>query len=53
MRAKKRNQLGLFTVGEIAGLPEKDLASLDGALGVKGRALRDDWIGQARAMLAD
>lgn len=50
---KKLNQLGLFTVAQIADLSEKDLASLDEALGVKGRALRDDWIGQARAMLAD
>ncbi|WP_127900212.1 NADH-quinone oxidoreductase subunit NuoE [Solirhodobacter olei] len=47
------NALGIYHYDQIAGLNEAQLAWLDDNLdGFKGRASRDDWISQAKALLA-
>lgn len=50
---KELNGLGLFTFAQIATLTPENLAWIDENLSsFKGRSLRDDWVGQAAAMLA-
>jgi NADH-quinone oxidoreductase subunit E len=43
---------GVVTFAQLAQMDEAALASLDAELGLEGRILRDDWAGQARAILA-
>lgn len=52
--AAQLNALGYFHFDQIAAWGEAELAWVDSNLhGFAGRATRDDWIGQAKAMLAD
>ena len=45
--------MGITTVAQIAALKAKELADIDAKLTtIKGRCYRDDWVGQAKAMLA-
>ena len=46
------NQLGITTYAHVAALGQKEIASLEDQLGFKGRITRDDWIGQAKALIA-
>ena len=41
---------GFRRFADIAALSEADAARLDGELGLDGRIMRDDWIGQAKAL---
>jgi NADH-quinone oxidoreductase subunit E len=51
--ARLLNSLGIHHFDQIAGWTAKELAWIDGNLeGFKGRASRDDWVGQARALVA-
>lgn len=47
------NGLGIWHYDQIAGFSVEDLAWIDAHLtSFKGRSLRDDWIGQARTLMA-
>lgn len=47
------NDLGVYTFEQLASFDEAQLEWLDGNLStVKGRCIRDDWSGQAKALLA-
>ena len=43
---------GVDGFAALAGMDEKALAALDAELGLDGRILRDDWAGQAKAILS-
>ena len=44
------NGRGIFRFADIAALSKADIERLDSELGLAGRAVRDDWIGQAKAL---
>jgi NADH-quinone oxidoreductase subunit E len=46
------NGLGVWTYAQIAGWSENEVGWVDDHLGFKGRIGRDDWIGQARGLVA-
>lgn len=49
---KQLNALGVYKLAQIAGFGEADLAWVDDNLtSFKGRCFRDDWVGQAKALL--
>ncbi len=43
---------GITKLSQIAGLTDSALAKLDTKLALKGRATREDWIAQAKELLA-
>jgi NADH-quinone oxidoreductase subunit E len=43
--------MGVTTIAQIAGWTDKDIARFDKELGFEGRIVRDDWVGQAKALL--
>ncbi|MGV8840357.1 MAG: 30S ribosomal protein S2 [Bauldia sp.] len=45
--------LGVTRFDQIAAMSADDIARLDDALNAKGRVERDDWVGQARALMAE
>lgn len=46
-------EMGINTVADLAALSNDDLARIDAQLTtIKGRCYRDDWVGQAKALLA-
>ncbi len=49
---EKLNKIGVWHFSQIAAWTEENLEWADNALSFRGRAKRDDWIGQAK-MLAD
>lgn len=49
---KVLNARGIWTYGQIAALSGAEIAALDEQLGFAGRIGRDDWVGQAKALLA-
>ena len=46
------NKAGIKTLQHIADLSAKALEALDTKLGLKGRSLRDEWIVQAKELVA-
>jgi NADH-quinone oxidoreductase subunit E len=44
------NGRGIFRFADIAALSKADIERLDSELGLAGRGVRDDWIGQAKAL---
>ena len=48
----KLKAAGYATLADIAGLTLDALSKLDAKLGLKGRALREDWIAQAKELVA-
>lgn len=48
---KKLNEAGITRLEQIAELTDDDIKRIDEQLNFKGRIERDDWIGQARAIL--
>ncbi len=49
---KTLNELGIFRFEQIAGISEYDIDRIAGRLrGLRSRIYREDWIGQARALL--
>ncbi|WP_324763241.1 NADH:ubiquinone oxidoreductase [Sinorhizobium meliloti] len=44
------NGRGIFRFADIAALSKADMERLDSELGLAGRGVRDDWIGQAKAL---
>jgi small subunit ribosomal protein S2 len=47
---RKLNALGITRFDQIAAFTPEDLAKVDELLNFKGRAERDDWVGQARGL---
>jgi len=43
--------MGVMSVAQIAAWTDKDIARFDKDLGFEGRIVRDDWVGQAKALL--
>lgn len=51
--ADELESMGIISLGQIAAFTPGDLARVDAALTtIKGRCYRDDWVGQARALIA-
>ncbi len=49
---RKLKELGVTKLDQIANFSEEDLEKIDAALNSKGRIQRDDWVGQARALVS-
>jgi hypothetical protein len=49
----KLYDLGILSYQQIAALTPEGIADIDRALRLRGRILRDDWIGQARRILEE
>jgi large subunit ribosomal protein L21 len=49
---KKLHTLGIFHFHQIAAMDEATLTAVDAEIGFKGRAMREDWIGQAKHLMA-
>ncbi len=49
--AARLKQLNCYKLEQIANLSGDDIANIEGALNIDGRIEKDDWIGQARALL--
>ena len=47
------NEAGVFHFGQIAAWTAAELAWIDAELGLKGRAERDDWVGQAAKLAGE
>ncbi|MCC2111772.1 MAG: 30S ribosomal protein S2, partial [Hyphomicrobiales bacterium] len=50
---KKLHGLGIYHFWQIAEFSAEDIAAVDAELNFKGRIERDDWIGQAKAFIAE
>jgi len=50
---EKLNKLGIVKFEQIANFSDDDIAKVDDLLDFKGRIEREDWIGQARALIAE
>lgn len=48
---KKLNEAGVFHYWQIAAMGSADVAALDTKLKLNGRMGREDWVGQARALI--
>ncbi|MEO1201027.1 MAG: hypothetical protein AAFX39_17690, partial [Pseudomonadota bacterium] len=50
---EKLNALGITQFEQIANFSDDDIAKVDERLNFKGRIEREDWISQARALIAE
>ena len=50
---KKLNELGITSYEQISNFTDDEIAFVDETLNFKGRIERDDWTGQAKALLAE
>ncbi|NVK31643.1 MAG: 50S ribosomal protein L21, partial [Gammaproteobacteria bacterium] len=50
---KKLHAAGVTTFEQIANFTAEDVARIDEVLSFKGRIEREDWIGQAKAIVAE
>jgi small subunit ribosomal protein S2 len=48
---RKLNALGITQLSQIAGFSDDDVEKVDAALNLKSRIGRDDWVGQAKALI--
>ena len=51
--AKKLNAVGVTQFQQLANFSDEEIAQLDDELGLRGRFEREDWAGQARALMAE
>ncbi len=51
--ADKLNGYGIFHFSQLAVMSDDDVAQMDAALDLKGRAGRDDWVGAARKLMGE
>jgi large subunit ribosomal protein L21 len=49
---KKLNAIGIWHYWQVKALSEEDIATVEQQVGFKGRAHRDDWMGQAADLMA-
>ncbi len=50
---EKLNAYGIFHFNQLAAMSDEDVNEMDDALDLRGRATRDDWVGQAKQMIED
>jgi large subunit ribosomal protein L19 len=50
---KRLNKLGIMQFEQIANLSDDEIEKIDEVLNFKGRIERDDWVGQAKALVAE
>ena len=50
---QRLHTIGVTTIEQIAKFSDEDIEKVDAALNLKGRLERDDWVGQARALVPD
>ena len=48
---KRLHELGIWTFAQVADWDESEIGWVDKKVSLKGRAVRDDWVGQARRMV--
>lgn len=48
---KVLNSMGITRLADLAAMSENDMRTLDARLGLENRIIRDDWAGQAKALL--
>src|SRR5262249_46373569 len=51
--AARLSGLGVIKYDQIAHFSDEDIANVDEALALEGRIERDDWVGQAQALVAE
>ncbi len=51
MLAARLKQLNLYKFEQVANFSDEDIGNVEGALNIDGRIEKQDWIGQARALL--
>jgi large subunit ribosomal protein L19 len=51
--AARLGGLGVIKFEQIANFSDDDIANVDEALALEGRIEKDDWVGQARSLLAE
>lgn len=51
--AERLSGIGVIKFEQIANFSDDDIANLDEALGLEGRIEREDWVSQARRLLAE
>lgn len=51
--AGRLRQLNAIKFDQIANLSDEDITNIDEALQLKGRIEKDDWVGQAQALIAE
>ena len=49
---KKLNGIGIWHYWQVKALSEEDIATIEGQVGFKGRAHRDEWMAQAAELMA-
>jgi large subunit ribosomal protein L19 len=49
--AARLKQLNLYKFEQVANFSDEDIGNVEGALSIDGRIEKQDWIGQARALL--
>jgi large subunit ribosomal protein L19 len=49
--AARLKQLNLYKFEQVANFSDEDIGNVEGALNIDGRVEKQDWIGQARALL--
>jgi large subunit ribosomal protein L21 len=49
---KKLNAIGIWHYWQVKALSDEDIAAVEQQVGFKGRAHRDDWMGQAAELMA-
>ncbi len=47
------NELGVFHFDQIAGWNSAEITGVDEILNFKGRIIREDWVGQAKALVSE
>ena len=50
---QRLRSIGVTKIEQIAKFSDEDIENVDAALNLKGRLQRDDWVGQARAIVPD
>jgi large subunit ribosomal protein L19 len=51
--AARLGGLGVITYEQVANFSDEDIANVDEALSLEGRIEKDDWVGQAQALVAE
>jgi large subunit ribosomal protein L19 len=51
--AGRLNGLGVIKFEQIANVSDDDIANVDESLALEGRIEKDDWVGQAQALMAE
>jgi len=50
---QRLHKIGVTKIEQIANFSDQDIENVDAVLNFKGRIQRDDWVGQARALISE